>query len=624
MNPKKFHRYPLLPINCLLLLVLFLTACNPSSTQITDLPPTATSTPATPESTATALEPTQTPEVLLSLNGFPFSFALPARTKGELLWLPAFETFKLLKIPNINRQPDFISGAFTNADGNWVNCHFELGQNSFSTDTANGIWITTELSPYVENGEIYLSQEMIERCFGTVIEFDPEKLTANLIVPVRKLSSVQAGNSSTYEFILQNDYEKLVDTRIGLLVSGVVKDPTDYWMDWADELKEQGFTRARVTLNDGDGPFVDDRLGNIEEEIPADYIAFYQKLHDLGIQTRYSLSFWDLTYQREGGIMDLDRLSSEDEINRYLDYVRMVVTSLKGLVDEYELWNEPDANRDWYQRIEPEDYIAVARQAIPIIREIDPNAKIVLISTSNYVNLPCQDYSNLILESDILSMADAISLHTVNNDASPEFLSDYYYGYEEMWQQIKTKAEAHGFSGEYYADELNYRSEYSLSVLQPEPGNYHPYAPEVAAKYFGRMIAINLGMDITVGTSGADKIGRPIEGNMIQNMAYLMEGLGVFPIEVETISESALLRYYTFIDDTGNTYLVIWNDSVAQIESEDVEAEITMSDVSASEITAFDPFLSTSQTVIYTNTPSGINMTQLMIKDYPLIFKITP
>ena len=59
----------------------------------------------------------------------------------------------------------------------------------------------------------------------------------------------------------------------------------------------------------------------------------------------------------------------------------MVVTRLKGLVDGYELWNEPNANYDYYQRITPEDYIKVARLAIPLIREIDPQAKIVLVST---------------------------------------------------------------------------------------------------------------------------------------------------------------------------------------------------------------------------------------------------
>ena len=55
--------------------------------------------------------------------------------------------------------------------------------------------------------------------------------------------------------------------------------------------------------------------------------------------------------------------------------------------------------------------------------------------------------------------ADAISLHTVNNDASPVFHSEYYYGYDAMWKNIKSIAEANGFHGEYIADELNYQIE---------------------------------------------------------------------------------------------------------------------------------------------------------------------
>lgn len=125
---------------------------------------------------------------------------------------------------------------------------------------------------------------------------------------------------------------------------------------------------------------------------------------------------------------------------------------MKGLVDYYDLWNEPDVNYDYYQRIMPEDYIKMARRVIPLIRETDPQAKIILPSTGNYADPDPRAYSQTILNSDIVGLADIFALHTVNNDASPEFMSDYYYGYESMWDGIKATAEKNGFHGKYIAD----------------------------------------------------------------------------------------------------------------------------------------------------------------------------
>ena len=401
-----------------------------------------------------------------------------------------------------------------------------------------------------------------------------------------------------------------------------MKTPFEGWLADVPRMKEFGFTRARSTLNASDGLSVDDSLGDIEKTTPADYIEIYKAMKDAGIITRYSLSFWDLENRENGGSITKQRLSSEDEVERYLDYVRMVVTDLKGLVTEYELWNEPDANSDWYQRIEPEDYIAVAKRAIPIIREIDPQARIVLAATSSYVDLPCQEYSRIILESDILPLGDIISLHTVNNDASPVFLSDYYYGYDAMWQDIKVLAEEHGFKGVYYADELNYRSHYSLSVLGPEEGNYHPYEPEIAAKYFARMIAVNQGMDITVGTSGTNEVGRPIEAAMIRNMAYLLDGLKAYPFEVHVESEAGLMRYYTFEDETGNLYVFLWNDGEAMVESLDVSGSMLIEGKNAKTVTAYDPYLMNVQELVFENATEGIMVENLLIRDYPLVYKI--
>jgi hypothetical protein len=449
----------------------------------------------------------------------------------------------------------------------------------------------------------------------------PTKTIVPTTTPTKTPEATQTEVNYQIQPLILKDQSKLVDSRINSLVSGVVRNPASDWSDWAKGLKYDGFTRTRFTLNFSDGPAVDFSYAFIESELPNDYVALFRQMKDLGIKTRYSLSFWDMAYRQNGGTISHNRLSTEKETDRYLTYVKMVATSLKGLVDSYELWNEPDANYKYYQRITPEDYIRVARHAIPLIREIDPQARIVLVSTSSYTDESTPEYSMKILQSDVIALADAISLHTVNNDTSPVFRSEYYYDYDAMWKNIKQVAEANGFHGEYIADELNYRSNYSLN-LQPESGDYHPYEPEIAAKYIGRMIAINLGLDISVGTSGTNANARPFEGNMIRNMAYLFDGLHAssFPLNID--SASNLIRYYTFVDEDGNKYIAIWDDGEAKVTSDSFASSIVVEDASAISVIAMDPFNSTTQEMKFSNIENKVLLDGITITDFPTIYKI--
>jgi hypothetical protein len=455
-----------------------------------------------------------------------------------------------------------------------------------------------------------------------VLSNTPIETLAPTTTSAQTPEATQTKISYSIQPLILKDQSKLVDSRINSLVSGVVRNPASEWSDWIKGLKYDGFTRTRFTLNFSDGPAVDVSYASIEKELPDDYVNLFRQMKDLGIKTRYSLSFWDMEFRKNGGTISRNRLSTEGETERYLAYVKMVATRLKGLVDSYEIWNEPDANYKKYQRITPEDYLKVARVAIPLIKEIDPQVRIVLVSTSSYTDEGTPEYSMKILQSDVIALADAISLHTVNNDASPVFRSEYYYDYDAMWKNIKQVAEANGFHGEFIADELDYRSHYSNNTLQPVPGDFHPYEPEIAAKYIGRMIAINLGLDISVGTSGTNARERPIEGNMIRNMAYLFDGLQASPFPVSVQSESNFVRYYTFVDEDGNKYIAIWDDGEARVTSDRFVSSIVVGDTSAITVIATDPFNSTIQNIKFTNNDNGVLLDGIEITDYPVIYKI--
>jgi hypothetical protein len=363
-----------------------------------------------------------------------------------------------------------------------------------------------------------------------------------------------------------------------------------------------------------------------ENDISEEYLKVYEKLKEDNIYARFSLNFWDMDYVSKGHSLGKYRLMSKSELDRYEEYVRYVVNFLKGNVASYELWNEPDDNFNFNQYIRPEDYVKMARRIIPVIRSIDPDVKIIVGSTSDYRYKECRDYTEKIIKSGILSLADGFSIHPVNNDASPEFFSDYYYGYEEMWKNIKDLTKKNGFTGEYFADELNYRSFYSLEVLQPEPNDYHPYEEEVAAKYIGRMLTINLGMDVSQTMSGTNSTARISEGKIIKNINNIFAGLKPYEINLKIDNKNdknneILSRYYGFQDSMGNIYVGIWNDKKATSQTEFSDIDIEIGDLEISNIKVIDPLNGLEQNIVFENGETN-SIKDFRLLDYPLFLKI--
>ena len=107
---------------------------------------------------------------------------------------------------------------------------------------------------------------------------------------------------------------------------------------------------------------------------------FLTAMAENGVMVKWLLIFRDDALGGEGRPYR-PRFHTEEEIQRYLDYVRFIISNAKGRVPYYEIWNEPNI-RDTVQWIEVEDYINLVRRVVPIIRQEDPEAKIMLAGTT--------------------------------------------------------------------------------------------------------------------------------------------------------------------------------------------------------------------------------------------------
>lgn len=75
--------------------------------------------------------------------------------------------------------------------------------------------------------------------------------------------------------------------------------------------------------------------------------------------------------------MTMPTKSNEKYFDAWEDYVRFTVSELRGSVDAYEIWNEPDTLRFNDKAATPAEYGELVIATYEIIKEVDPSAKVL-------------------------------------------------------------------------------------------------------------------------------------------------------------------------------------------------------------------------------------------------------
>ncbi|HDL85345.1 MAG TPA: hypothetical protein ENH11_03295 [Candidatus Acetothermia bacterium] len=296
--------------------------------------------------------------------------------------------------------------------------------------------------------------------------------------------------------------------------------------------------------------------------------------------------------------------------------MRYIVHHFKDRVQYFELWNEPNVS-ECGQRIEVEDYINLVRRAVPVIREEDPEAKVVIGAVTPLVDCGRYDYLFGILNSDVLPLVDAISWHVGAPSLEYEYWREHYIRYPSIVQQIKEVASAHGFTGEYIADELNWRS--PLNPFEAEPWIYSPI---VAAKYYARGMVMNLGMNLTVGVAGLSS-ARPQVFSTVRNLCTIMDGTETLMIPAEIQMDAKRVAYYGFALPNGDKLFAIWTDGVAQDEDPGIPATITFPGLTAKTVTGIDVLHGFEQALVFETDGDSTIVRDLLVKDYPALIRLS-
>jgi hypothetical protein len=203
---------------------------------------------------------------------------------------------------------------------------------------------------------------------------------------------------------------------------------------------------------------------------------------------------------------------SAEAMEGYLRYVRFMVRHFRNRVRYYEIMNE------WYDLVgTPEEYVGLLRRAVPVIREEQPEARIVLGSASNpnwgdFI-LPC-------LELGAGTLVDAIGWHGLgsieevavgsfsadrdgvgvgefrpHSDIGRDGIESGVRSFAEKFNDLRNIAESRGFKGEYLMTEFAFTTSYP-----PVWGGNAPSMPLTEldkARYAAQAIVMAVGLDIT-------------------------------------------------------------------------------------------------------------------------------
>jgi len=441
------------------------------------------------------------------------------------------------------------------------------------------------------------------------------------VFPWHEMTRIQHGSLPAPSELVTKPSGELDDSRIGLFTCALLHpdyEPEvfpDFGVLDTQYILDLGVKRVRLSISNFDPPKID--WGVSEFVIEPEHDAFIDELIGNGISITFNLVFWDKDYAADGGNVRSPRFRTDAEVERYLEYVRFIVRHFKGRVEYYELWNEPTV-LNTIMEIELHDYLKLARRAIPIIKEEDPRAKVVVGSISHAIDSHAQEFLRGVLRSDIMKTADGVAWHPMyGTSPASDYHREYYYGYAELVREFRRIATDYGFDGAFKGDELNW-----LTPDQAYNDWPNEYTEPVCAKYFARGILTHLGL--VDSTSVILLLDRPAIYGTIQNLCTAMAGNESVDMPIEIGTEcSGPVAYCAFRYPNGDRLLAIWTDGVAEDEDPGIPATITFPSLAAGSVTGIDVLHGFEQELIFEIDGEDTIIRSFLVKDYPILIRLS-
>lgn len=624
------------------LVVIILGACKPLETSITpESPPTATAfitqnstASATSTSTATVTPTLATSKVTIRIDEAILETPVGPFEEEGILYVPAAAIMRALGyekvgFPSYGVGTNFINGQKSLPDGSLASFSLWVDDRSFYIRENNEPerQIMLPAATRTVNGEIMAPVDFISGATGFKTEYDPVKGEVNILTG-RSMDELQLQAGAPYlarVFVRQTSTQLAYDNRLEKGADGLSRlDLNRVQLDENHQFSSYdalacGVKRLLLNINSLD--WEPENWTRSEMDPDPRYLELYKSMKEKGIeQITFNLIYKDKDFHSAGGQLGYPRFQNAAEIERFLEYVRWVARYFRGVVDVYEMWNEP--NIEIYgQYIAPEDYIRVAKRVAAVIREEDPGAKFSVGQTTQYNDPASRAYTDQIIRSDLMPLVDAISIHPLFWD-SPEHETEFYYAYPRLLEELKTTAWEHGFRGEFMGTGGNYAPGQSLHA-NPQGVLPTPYSPIIAGKYGARGTVTTLAHGFSSNSYFNHLDG--LAFTMSCNLNTLMSGALPVKLDITASGERLeLLRAYSFLLPDSFYLIALWVDDVAEEQDLGDIYRVTIGNMAEAQVHGIDILNSTIQVLETKNNQTDLVIEDLVIRDYPIFMKIQP
>ena len=511
---------------------------------------------------------------------------------------------------------------------------FDLSEGRIAGITCGGCMVEI-YSDEEDEGEVYEGQTVADSTgnfqldkgspfigpYLTSVTLDLEDNTSEFSQPASSFK-IQDGNGSRIFPLMAKQSEELSEnSKIGSEFNLCTTNRGEPYL-YTNSLNMLGHKWARFSLSVADwDQFLERRcypptkLGSFEDSV-------VDTLNAYGIILMLDLVYFDPEIQVFPDTFRIwpgyTRFRDEQEIQRFLEFVRMVVVHFKGRIQYYDTWSEPEVTNFGQKNILLSDYIAVIHRLIPVIHDIDPQAKIIVGCGAGLINPKSQSYLEGIVKSDLMPVVDGISIHPMYG-ISPDYekFLNFYYGYDDYIGKIKKIAITNGFRGEIFTEEMTWRTPFNTTKWEPEH-----FSMIVAAKYYARGIVINRGLGLWAGVAGEKYDIYAQIVRVVRSLNTVMAGAEPVELPYQVETEAKPIRAYAFELSNGERLFAIWKDGVGVDEDPGVLSTLVFPGFIAEKVTAIDVLNSAQQELIFSVESGNLVIQNLFIKDYPIFLKL--
>jgi hypothetical protein len=321
---------------------------------------------------------------------------------------------------------------------------------------------------------------------------------------------------------------------------------------------------------------------------------------------------------------------SEEDIALYLSWVRSMVRHFKGRIEYYEILNEPDLNFEAPSGMPVDAYVNLIKRTVPVIREEDPEAKIVVGAVPDTRSDHVRDWMWGLLNSEAMPLVDGFSWHGMYGAAPSDDprgvrgsgagqMTNYWENYPSLVGEIMRVAASAGFKGEYLVEEMIWRTPAYPHETEPDG-----FTDVSGAKYLARAIIIHLGLNVTTGVAVVPEDVGPRSYSVTRALSTVMAGARVADLPVEIESTATNIKLYGFTLPNGDRLFALWTDGPAVDDDPGVKAALTIQVLDAERAVGIDVLYGIEQELLTAIEAGNMVIRDLLVRDYPIIIRLTP